>query len=199
MIIAIAGPIGVGKSTVARGLADRLRYRYLSAGEAFRDMARERGLSVLELNRLAESDPTVDREVDRMQAARAREGNCVVESRLAGWMVDADLRVWLRAPLAVRAARVARRESVPLQAAEDDVREREESEWQRYRELYGIDITDLSPYQVVLDTARWSAEDVVDVMALLAGRMAPAEAAPQGAAPERSAGGWTNGGWTDGG
>jgi cytidylate kinase len=187
MIIAIAGPIGVGKSTVARGLAERLGYRYLSAGEAFREMARQRGLSVLELNRLAESDPSVDREVDRMQAALARAGNCVVESRLAGWMVQADLRAWLRAPLAVRAARVARRESTPLDTAEQDLRQREESERQRYRELYGIDITDLSPYQIVLDTSRWSAEDVVDVMALLAERMVAAGDAAAPAAGERAA------------
>lgn len=194
MIIAIAGPIGVGKSTVARGLAERLGSRYLSAGEAFREMARQRGLSVLELNRLAESDPTVDREVDRMQAALATAGNCVVESRLAGWMVEADLRVWLRAPLGVRAARVARRESMSFEAAERELREREESEWQRYRELYGIDITDLSPYQAVLDTARWSAADVVDVITLLAERMAPVEGAAEESAQERSTGGWTNGG-----
>ncbi len=177
MIIAIAGPIGVGKSTVARGLADRLGYRYLSAGEAFREMARQRGLSVLELNRLAEADPSVDREIDQMQAGLARAGNCVVESRLAGWMVEADLRVWLRAPLAVRAARTARREGMALEAAEEELRLREESEWQRYRELYGIDVNDLSPYHIVLDTARWSAEDVVEVMALLAARMALAEEA----------------------
>jgi len=86
VIIAVAGPIGVGKSTVARALAARLGYRYLSAGEAFREMARRRGLSVLELNRLAEQDPDLDREVDRMQAELARAGSCVVESRLAdGW------------------------------------------------------------------------------------------------------------------
>jgi cytidylate kinase len=184
VIIAIAGLIGVGKSTVARGLADRLGYRYLSAGEAFREMARQRGLSVLELNRLAESDSSVDREVDGMQAALARTGNCVVESRLAGWMVEADLRAWLRAPLPVRAARAARREGMSIEAAEREVRAREESEWQRYRGVYGIDITDLSPYQIVLDTTRWPAEDVVEVIALLAERMVSA----QGAAVETRGG-----------
>lgn len=188
MIIAIAGPIGVGKSTVARALAERLGYRYLSAGEAFREMAKQRGVSVLELNRLAETDPSVDREVDRMQAALARAGNCVVESRLAGWMVEADLKVWLRAPLEVRAARVAHREGIALAAAERDLRDREGSEWQRYRDLYGIDITDLAPYQVVLDTARWAADDLVEVMALLAGRMASAETATERAAQEHAHG-----------
>lgn len=172
MIVAIAGPIGVGKSTVARALAQRLGYRYLSAGEAFREMARRRGLSVLELNRLAEQDPTLDREVDRMQAEMARAGRCVVESRLAGWMVPADLKVWLHADLPVRAARVAQREGIPVEAAEHDLREREASEWQRYRALYGVDITNLSTYHVVLDTGFWSAEDLVEVLALLAERMA---------------------------
>ena len=171
MIIAIAGPIGVGKSTVAQALAARLGYRYLSAGEAFREMARQRGLSVLELNRLAEHDPTVDREVDELQANLARAGSCVVESRLAGWMVEADLKVWLRADRPIRAGRVARREGIPPADAERDLREREVSEWQRYRTLYGIDINDLSPYHLILDTGFWTAEDVVEVIALLAGRM----------------------------
>ncbi|MDR7458812.1 MAG: AAA family ATPase, partial [Armatimonadota bacterium] len=77
MIVAIAGPIGVGKSTVARQLAERLGVRVVSAGEVFRDLARQRGLSVLELNRAAEDDPSLDREVDRLQAALARQGPCV--------------------------------------------------------------------------------------------------------------------------
>ncbi|HEY6102295.1 MAG TPA: AAA family ATPase, partial [bacterium] len=93
MIVAIAGPIGVGKSTVAESLARELGYRVISGGEVFRDLAREHGISVTEVNRLAEHDPALDRELDRRQAELARAGNCVVESRLAGWMVDADLKV----------------------------------------------------------------------------------------------------------
>lgn len=167
MIIAIAGPIGVGKSTVARALADRLRYRYISGGEVFRDLARERGISVVDVNKLAESDPALDRELDRRQHELAKAGDCVVESRLAGWMVDADLKVWLRAPVDVRAARVARREGQPVADARAALVERERSEWARYKAAYQIDIDDLTPYHVVIDTTLWSADAIVDALATL--------------------------------
>jgi len=165
VIIAIAGPIGVGKSTVAEGLAARLGYRVISGGEVFRDLARERGISVTAVNRLAEHDPTLDRELDRRQAELARSGDCVVESRLAGWMVAADLKVWLRAPLEVRAVRVARREGLGAEAARADLVERERSEWARYKAAYNIDIDDLSPYHLVIDTTLWTAEIIVEAMA----------------------------------
>lgn len=168
MIIAVAGPIGVGKSTVATALARRLGYRVISGGEVFREIARERGISVTEVNRLAERDPTLDRELDRRQAELARAGNCVVESRLAGWMVDADLKIWLRAPVEVRAARVARREGLDVAAARADLDERERSEWARYKAAYDIDIDDLDPYHLVVDTTRWTADAIADGLAAFA-------------------------------
>jgi cytidylate kinase len=165
MIVAIAGPIGVGKSTVARGLAARLSYRYISGGEVFREIARARGISLTEVNKLAEQDPSLDRELDRRQQDLARAGNCVVESRLAGWMVEADLKIWLRAPLDIRASRVARREGQPLEAARVELQERERSEWARYKQVYDIDITMLSPYHVIIDTSYWDADEIAETLA----------------------------------
>lgn len=167
MIIAIAGPIGVGKTTIARALAERLKYRYISGGQVFHEMARERGISVLEVNKLAETDPAIDREVDRRQHELASSGNCVVESRLSGWMVDADLNVWLRAPVEVRAERVARRERQRVEAARSELVERERSEWARYKDAYNIDIDDLTPYHLVIDTTLWNAEALVDALFIL--------------------------------
>lgn len=165
MIVAIAGPIGVGKSTVAKLLAQQLGYRYISGGEVFRDIARQRGISVTEVNRLAERDPSLDHELDRRQRELAQQGDCVVESRLSGWMVEADLKVWLKAPSEIRAERVAARERQPIAAAQAELAERERSEWARYKQLYGIDVDDLNPYHLVIDTTKWSAEAIARALA----------------------------------
>ncbi len=177
VVVAIGGPIGVGKSTVARGLAQRLGIPCISAGGVFREVAARRGLSVVELNRLAEDDPTIDRDLDRLQGELAKAGPCVVESRLSGWMVAADLKVWLDAPLEIRAARVAGREGQVSDEARQELLVRERSEWSRYKALYGIEITDRLPYQLVVDTSRWDPGVIVDILVHLARGVRPASRA----------------------
>lgn len=167
MIVAIGGPIGVGKSTVALGLAERLGIPCVSAGGVFRELATRRGVSVVELNRMAEGDPSIDRDLDRLQAELARSGPCVVESRLAGWMVEADFKVWLDAPLEVRAARVAGREGKDAGEAREELLVRERSEWSRYKTLYGIDLADRAPFHLVVDTSHWNPEVIVEALVLL--------------------------------
>ena len=57
MIVAIDGPAGAGKSTVARGLADRLGFRYLDTGAMYRALAwlaLEEGADLEDENALAD-------------------------------------------------------------------------------------------------------------------------------------------------
>jgi cytidylate kinase len=56
MIVAIDGPAGAGKSTVARRLAERLGFRYLDTGAMYRALtclAQRRGLALDEAEQLA--------------------------------------------------------------------------------------------------------------------------------------------------
>ena len=63
MIVAIDGPAGAGKSTVARRLAERLGFRYLDTGAMYRALtwlARQRGIPLAngdELGELAARNP----------------------------------------------------------------------------------------------------------------------------------------------
>ena len=167
MLLTISGPAGSGKSTAAAALAEALDYDHVSGGDIFRELADERGLTPLELNKLAEEDDGIDRDLDRRlrQIAATRDG-VVLESRLAGWMAGehADFRIWLDAPLSVRARRIADREDKPVDLARTETKERSESEARRYRAYYGIDIEELTIYDLALNTARLSPEAVLEVI-----------------------------------
>ncbi|MFB6219262.1 MAG: (d)CMP kinase [Halobacteriaceae archaeon] len=164
MLITVSGPPGVGKSTLATGLAADLGYDHVSGGDIFRSLAEERGHSLAEFNELAEEDDQIDRDLDRrLRTTAAEREHLVLESRLAGWMAGehADLKLWLDAPLDVRAARIADREGVPVEEARAETVTRERSERERYRAYYDIDFTDLSIYDLSVNTARWGPDGVL--------------------------------------
>jgi cytidylate kinase len=74
MIVAIDGPAGSGKSTVARELADRLGFRYLDTGAMYRALtwlALEEGIDLDDQARLAAlaRDELIRFEGDRVEAA----------------------------------------------------------------------------------------------------------------------------------
>lgn len=176
MLLTVSGPPGSGKSTAAAGLSAALDYEHVSGGDVFRELATERGLSLGEFNALAEEEDAIDRDLDRRlrELATNRE-DLVLESRLAGWMAaeHADLRIWLNAPIEVRAERIAEREGKSVERARAETLERAESEAHRYEAYYGIDIEDLSIYDMAVNTARWGPEETTDLLVTAAERYDP--------------------------
>jgi cytidylate kinase len=161
VVVAVSGPHGAGKTTVARFLAKKLGLRYLSAGDVFRRMAAERGVSLEEFSRYAEKNVKIDEGIDRRTVEEARRGNVLVDARLAGWLLnDADLKILLTAPLEVRVRRIAEREGRPYEEVLRETVKRERSEEKRFKKLYGIDLSDFSPFDIVLNTERISIEEM---------------------------------------
>ena len=113
MIITVGGLAGTGTTTTAEGLSEKLNIPYISAGFVFREMAAEKGMSVLEFSEFAEGNDDIDKEIDRRQAEKAKSAeNLIVEGRLSAYFVEnADLRVWLVTPFDVRSRRISDREN----------------------------------------------------------------------------------------
>jgi cytidylate kinase len=174
LLITISGLPGAGTSTVARAVAARLGLERLDGGSVFRSMAADRNLSLAEFGAIAEGDPVFDLELDRRLADRARQGDVVLESRLSGWIATneglAALRVWVACDDQERARRVAARDGGAADAAARTNAAREASEAARYRAYYGIDLADLSIYELVLDSTTSTPESLVDAVLEAAAR-----------------------------
>ena len=77
MIITIGGQAGSGKSSVGELLAKRIGYRYWSMGDIRREMARKRGMTLREFNKLGEREDFTDKEVDEFQRELGKKDKLV--------------------------------------------------------------------------------------------------------------------------
>ena len=163
MKIAISGKSGCGNTTVSRMVAEKLNLKFINY--TFRTMAEEKGVSFEEIRQLAEESTSVDMELDKKQVYLAREGNCVLGSRLAIWMIDdADLKVYLTASPEVRAGRIADRENGTLEEKIAETENRDQKDSARYRKTYSIDNNEYSFADLIIDTDVHNEIEVVDII-----------------------------------
>ncbi len=167
VVIAISGPHGSGKTSVARYLAKKIGLRYVCSGDIFRQMAKERGMSLEEFSRYAEEHPQIDLEIDRRMQEEARKGQVVLDSRLAAWLVDADFKILLVAPLEARVQRIAKREGRRREEVLSETLVRERSEARRFKKLYNIDLENHSVFDLVVNTDRFTEDQVKEIIGSL--------------------------------
>jgi cytidylate kinase len=164
--ITIAGDIGSGKSTIAKKLASSLGVEPLSTGGIQRQLAQQRGLTVLELNKLAEDDPGIDREIDGY-LMRLADRELVVESRMAWHFVPNTLKLYLYISDGAAARRIIGAQRIDedygtIANAAQPIMARRRSEIIRFKKYYDVDIDDLRNYDLVIDTTFATVEEVVE-------------------------------------
>ena len=173
MIVAIGGPPGSGKTTVAETFAKAHAYHLVSAGLKFRELAKARGMTLDAFGKAADADPEIDRALDRSvleevlrQDAVGRD--VIVEGRIQAPLLAVRrvpcLKVFIDAPLAVRAKRIAGREGTSEAEAEREIVRRASLERKRYQSTYGIDLADTSMYDLILDSSDKTPDAIVGLV-----------------------------------
>jgi cytidylate kinase len=168
-VIAIGGPHGSGKSSVAKRVASDLGMNYISAGDVFRQMAKERGISLKEFSRLVINEPEIDRQIDDRTRELGSNPNTIVDAQLAAHFTpeDAKLKICITARPDIRYQRIASRENRSFEDAKQETTIREEAEFKRFKDLYNIDVNDMSCYDVVINSDRLNFEETVNIALVL--------------------------------
>ena len=165
LVITVAGHHGSGRSTNAKLLAESLGLRYISSGMIFRARAKELGVSLEEMNRIAAEDPEFDNWLDKQTTLESKKRGVVVDANLSAFMADdPDLRVFVTCPFEVRVKRMASREGRDYAEVEHETFKREEFEKKRYQDYYDVDISDLGVYDVILNTSLFNIEATARIL-----------------------------------
>jgi CMP/dCMP kinase len=174
MIISLAGRQGSGKTTVGKMLAEKLWFERFSTGDFMREMAIEKGMTLMKLNTFSETDGgKVDAILDERQKKLGQEkDNFIIDARLAWHFIPQSFKVYLTVDDFVGASRIVWDSANPLRHSTDvhasieeainTTRARRESESKRYMSLYQVDNHDLSHYDLVIDTTDIPPQKVVD-------------------------------------
>ena len=170
LMVTISGPPGSGTSTLVMKLAESRGWESMNGGQFFREEASRRGISVEELSAKAKHDLDVDRELDSLLQKKLVSADCpeIVESRLSGWWAhknDIDcLRVWVQVSDHERAMRIKKREGGSFDECLARSRQRQSDDMDRYRELYGINLDDMSPYNLIIDADEKDEDEVFEIV-----------------------------------
>ena len=166
MIITITGKPCSGKGAVTAYLVEKYGFEKFSAGDIFRKIATERGIDILELNRL--NDTSLDHMVDDeiVKVGTENEGRKMIfDSRTAWHFVPKSFKVFIdvqgeeQARRLLGSGRNTEKVDITVDEAIASLNERWELENKRYMSIYGFDNREKSNYDLVIDNTNLSIEE----------------------------------------
>ena len=157
--ITVSGNSGGGKSNISRAIAKEFKLKHVSVGDIFRKVASERKMNVVKFAEVREKE--IDFRADEETLKLAKKGRIVLNGRLTGWVAgdNADVRIFVTCDINEKAKRVSKRDVESIFGAKKDLEKRDAEDNRVYKELYGIDMNNLSIYNEVFDTTKISMEE----------------------------------------
>jgi CMP/dCMP kinase len=169
--ITLTGDLGSGKSAVSDLLCRHTGFKYLSTGQIQRSLAAEMGIDTLEMNRRADTDPTIDERIDSVFVSLNQDPDgYVVDSRMAWFFLPDSFKVYLSVDVHIAAQRILndpKRNSeqyAGVEEAVEKIKARKASENARFLAKYKADSTNLHNFDLVIDTTNRSPQEVADLI-----------------------------------
>jgi len=173
--VIISGPPAVGKTTVAKGLAEEFSLKYLSGGDALKELAKEEGFQSegddwwdtpegMKFLSQRSQNPEFDKKVDEKLKELFNQGGMVITSYTLPWLVDDGIKIWLEGTHDSSASRMKTRDDVTKEEALEITKKRYDENKTLYKKLYNFDFgVDKSVFDKVIDTNGIDAEQVIQI------------------------------------
>jgi len=183
-VITLSGEPVSGKSTARSNLKEeykKLGYKVkeISIGDIFREIAEKEGYKSIEdfnesLKKRGDIDRRIDGQVKELGKRILEEGEentvYLIDSRMAWKNIPYSFAVRLKCNSKVAGKRVfnANRNDIDSYQTEEEaitaVKNRKNSEVERYKMRYGIDLTDEDNYSLVIDTSYANIEEIANTI-----------------------------------
>lgn len=173
--IVISGPPAVGKTTVAKGLAEEFNLKYLSGGDVLKEMAKEHGFNSdgddwwdtkegMEFLSQREENDEFDKKLDEKLTVLFNEGGMVITSYTLPWLINDGIKIWLEGSHESSTKRMQSRDNMSSEEAYEVTKERFDKNKALYKKLYDFDFgDDKSVFDVIINTNHLTAQQVIDV------------------------------------
>ncbi len=165
----------MGKTTVAKSIAEEFNLKYLSGGDVLKEMAKEDGFDTAGddwwdtqdgmrfLNKRAQNSE-FDKKVDKKLKELFYKGGVVITSYTLPWLVDDGIKIWLDGSHQSSASRMTMRDNMPNEEALEITKKRYDENKALYKKLYNFNFgEDMSVFDKIINTDGLTAQEVIQI------------------------------------
>ena len=173
--IIISGPPAVGKTTIAKAIAEEFGLTHLSGGDILKELAEEEGFKTggddwwdtqegMNFLSQRQENSEFDKKVDEKLKKHFLDGNVVITSYTLPWLVEGGVKIWLEGSKENSAQRMTARDNLSKDNALEIVQKRYQENKKIYKALYGFEFgKDLSLFDKIIETDGLNASQVLDI------------------------------------
>lgn len=162
--ITISGNVGSGKTTIGKLLAKKMNYKFESIGDLTREVAAREGLTIVEFQKICDSQPHINLELDKEFSTKFnKEIKFVLDYRMGFKFVENSYNIFLS--IHEKLARERLKSANRFGETHVHIETRNRLFKSQFQKLYNLDYTNPSNYDLYIDVDNESSpEEIVDLI-----------------------------------